>query len=104
VTLALEGESPSGHPSTGNHGRDKPAVTRWLRLWGFESLPVHAPGNGLLPLSVRRKDAPVRLRAGVLMMRVSRVREAGCNPVVARVRVPGASPSARSQPDKAASS
>lgn len=78
MTLVLEGESPSGHPSTGNHGRDKPAVNRWLRLWGFESLPVHAPGNGLLPLSVRRKDAPVRLRAGVLLSRLSLAWAAAC--------------------------
>lgn len=80
MTLVLEGESPSGHPSTGNHGRDKPAVTRWLRLWGFESLPVHAPGNGLAGGFPKATDS-VRLRAGVLLSRFSLVRAAVCKTV-----------------------
>ena len=82
MTLVLEGESPSGHPSTGNHGRDKPAVTRWLRLWGFDSLPVHAPGKGLAGLRPKQADS-VRLRAGVLLSRISLGWEAVRKTVVA---------------------
>jgi hypothetical protein len=82
VTLALEGVSPSGHPSTGNHGRDKPAVTRWLRLWGFESLPVHALGNGLAGPRPKQANS-VRLRAGALLSRISLAWEAVCKTAVA---------------------